>query len=274
MGTAKRERQKANRQARLEAAREEQRKAATRKRTYRFAAIVAAAVVGSFVLWLVVNNGDDQPVASDSAATASTGPSTPAGRTLTGATPCPKTDGSEERVAQFQAPPPNCIDATKTYTVTFNTSAGQIKAKLDTSRTPNTANNFVVLARYKYYDGSTFFRTDPSIGIIQGGGLTNTDNPGYTITDEGGKFEYSPGDLVMARGGAPNSGGGQFFFAVDDKTGTGLNAQGTYVTFAKVTEGMDVLTKILASHKAQADNPLGGVPDPAVTVSSVTVEES
>ena len=32
-----------------------------------------------------------------------------------------------------------------------------------------TANNFIVLARYHYYDGTSMFRTDTSIDIIQGG---------------------------------------------------------------------------------------------------------
>ena len=40
---------------------------------------------------------------------------------------------------------------------------------LDTTKTPMTANNFIVLARYHYYDGTAMFRTDTSIDIIQGG---------------------------------------------------------------------------------------------------------
>ena len=86
--------------------------------------------------------------------------------------------------------------------------------QLDTTRTPGTVNNFVTLSRWKYYDGSSIFRTDTSIDIIQGGGKTNTDSPGYTIPDEGGTFTwsdtggkgpftYQAGDLVMARVGQP-----------------------------------------------------------------------
>ena len=77
-------------------------------------------------------------------------------------------------------------------------------------------NNFVVLARYHYYDGSAVFRADRSIEILQGGApTTNTASdpgPGYTIADECGPFTYVAGQLVMARTAQPDSAGAQFFF--------------------------------------------------------------
>ena len=39
---------------------------------------------------------------------------------------------------------------------------------LTAAETPITVNNFVTLARWGYYDGTTIFRSDPSIDIIQG----------------------------------------------------------------------------------------------------------
>ena len=44
-----------------------------------------------------------------------------------------------------------------------------MRIDLDVANTPITANNFAVLARYHYYDDTLLFRTDPGIGIIQGG---------------------------------------------------------------------------------------------------------
>jgi peptidyl-prolyl cis-trans isomerase B (cyclophilin B) len=148
---------------------------------------------------------------------------------------------------------------------------------LDTERTPGTANNFVSLARSGYYDDTLLFRTDPSIGIIQGGS-PSTDSPsdpgpGYTIPDEGGSFTYVPGQLVMARSQGPDSAGAQFFFSVDEAV-SALDGQGTYVVFGEVTEGLDILEQILASHEEQPDNPLGGAPNPPVTVTSVTITEA
>ena len=103
-----------------------------------------------------------------------------------------------------------------TYAI-FDTTEGMIEVALDTKKTPNTVNNFIVLSRYKYYDGSYIFRTDPSIDIIQGGGASNSDDPGYSIKDEANGFKYAEGDLVMARTAAPDSAGGQFFFVTGEK---------------------------------------------------------
>ena len=106
-------------------------------------------------------------------------------------------------------------------------------------------------AGYGYYDNTKLFRTDTSIGIIQGGAPhTNSaadTGPGFTIPDEGGPFTYKPGQLVMARTNQPNSAAAQFFFTVDDNASK-LDGAGTYVVFGTVTQGLDVLEKILASN--------------------------
>lgn len=188
-----------------------------------------------------------------------------------GDTECPKTDGTQKQVTSFASPMKKCIDVTKTYVATFDTSEGEIVVELDTKGVPGTVNNFVALSRYKYYDGSLIFRTDPSIDIIQGGGKTNIASPGYTILDEGGPYKYTEGDLVMARGSDPNSAGSQFFFVTGPNASL-LDQQGTYVTFGKVTKGLDVTKAIMALHKAD-DSGLGGAPSRTVTVNSVTISE-
>ncbi len=291
MGTAKRARQKANRQARVQATLEAQRKNQKRNKYLRLGGGVVAFVLIALAISIFARRGDDTTVETadtttttatestttesttteSTAAAESTSTTADASTTTTAGAPfaygtgaCP-TDASPQ-TKTFAAAPKLCIDPAKTYVATFETTAGTVKVQLDTSRTPGTTNNFVTLARYKYYDGSLLFRTEPSIGIIQGGGKTNTDSPGYTIPDEGGKFTYSVGDLVMARTPQPNSAGAQFFFGVQPAV-ENLNAQGTYVSFGKVIAGLDVLVKILASNN-------GGAPNPAVTVNSVTIAES
>ena len=174
-----------------------------------------------------------------------------------------------------------CIDLSKGYRAVFTTTAGVVEVELDTVRTPRTVNNFVVLARYRYYDGTSFMRTDPSIDIIQGGAPSQSisdPGPGYTIEDEGRGFTYAEGDLVMARSGAPDSASAQYFFAAGPNTAN-LNADGSYVTFGKVVEGLDVLRKVLSTHvdcpnPDRAPNCLGGAPRPPVTVQSVTIRET
>ncbi|WP_420639391.1 peptidylprolyl isomerase [Candidatus Poriferisocius sp.] len=191
---------------------------------------------------------------------------------------CPPADGSGPTVLNFDGPQPMCLDASKQYTAVFDTTAGVMRIALDTANTPITANNFAVLARYHYYDNTVLFRTDPGIGIIQGGSPhTNSPSdpgPGYTIVDEGSGFTYEPGQIVMARTAQPDSAGAQFFFAVNENTAL-LNNQGTYVVFGQMDEeSLAVAEAILASHVDQPNNPLGGAPDPQVIVNSVVIEES
>ena len=291
MGTEKRERQKQNRQQRLSELAVQQKRAKVKKRGLQFGIGIPAVILA---LFLIVNvfAGDDSgpsdaelteqvtdllggstiPADAIDDASASTIPATTVpGKTISGDTACPKADGTEERVTKFEKAPPMCIDATKTYTAIFDTSEGEIEVLLDTAKTPKTVNNFIVLARYKYYDGTTIFRTDPSIDIIQGGGLTNTDDPGYTIEDEGNGYKYVEGDLAMARTMEPNSAGGQWFF-VTGPNAAALDSQGTYVNFGKVASGLDVVKGILALNSGSGD--LGGAPSRTVVVKSVAIIES
>jgi hypothetical protein len=62
-----------------------------------------------------------------------------------------------------------CVDPASAYTATFTTTAGTVVVQLDAATQPGTVNNFVQLAGFGYYDGTKLFRTDPSIGIVQGG---------------------------------------------------------------------------------------------------------
>ena len=223
MGTEKRERQKQNRQQRLTELAQQQKRAKAKKRALQFGIGIPVLVLA---LFLVVNvfSGDDDESATDTVTSETTAPAaTPStlnvttipGVPVTGDTPCPKIDGSQERSTLFEKAPTMCIDPAKSYTATFDTSEGKIVVALDTEKTPETVNNFVVLSRYKYYDGTLIFRTDPSLDIIQGGGFTNSDTPGYTIEDEADGFTYTEGDLAMARTGEPNSAGGQWFFVAE-----------------------------------------------------------
>ncbi|MFM8553445.1 MAG: peptidylprolyl isomerase [Acidimicrobiales bacterium] len=270
MGTDKRNRQKQNRAAAREAMARRQRHDRVKGRALKWGGL--AAIILIIVVAISVSGGDDTAVedtvpAEDTVPTLTTVP----GEAITGDTPCPKTDGTQKRATSFEKEPPTCIDAAKKYVATFDTTEGKIVVDLDTEKTPNTVNNFVVLSRYGYYDGSYVFRTDPGIDIIQGGGAGNTDDPGYSIKDEGNGFKYTEGDLVMARTSAPDSAGGQWFFVAGPKASL-LDGQGTYVTFGKVSEGLDVVKAILGLNSGAGD--LGGAPSRTVEIRSVTISES
>ena len=277
MGTDKRERQKANRdRARQERIRKQQRNKLT-KRGLIFGVGIPILVVALFAISQLGGGSETTAPAVTTAApidSSGTPATTVAGKPLTiveGTTACPKTDGSQKRVDTFSDSMKKCIDPAKSYTATFNTSEGTVVVALNAQAVPGTVNNFVALSRYKYYDGTTIFRTDPSIDIIQGGGFSASDSIGYTIKDEGGPYSYSEGDLVMARTGAPDSGGAQYFFVTGPKA-SALDGQGTYVTFGKVTQGLDVIKKIIGLHEATTDG-LGGKPSRTVTVKTITISE-
>jgi cyclophilin family peptidyl-prolyl cis-trans isomerase len=282
VGSAKRERQKAGRQARLAQAVQARQKR-QRWKLVRNLAIVAVVVIALLFVLSRGNDDDDVTAAGSSTTvpTETTGTTEPEVFTY-GTTPCPAADGSSPRTIDFTDAPQECIDPTKTYTAVFDTTAGVIRVELDPTTAPGAVNNFVVLARYHYYDGTAMFRTDRSIGIIQGGSPHTQDNedpgPGYTIPDEGfgddvvlqgggGPYTYEAGDLVYARpGGQPDSSSAQYFFCVDANCAN-LDSQGFYVEFGRVVEGLDVLEAILATDA-------GGAPDPVPTVNTVTIEEA
>ncbi len=269
----------------------------SRRRRTRVLPVVILAVVVAVVLAIVTSSGGSSKKVSTSSSSSTTAPgssttaagssttvktATPptaapaVGATLKTTTPCPKPNGPNPRYTTFKSAPPNCLDPGKKYEATFVTTEGNIVVGLDTTKTPMTANNFIVLARYHYYDGTSMFRTDTSIDIIQGGSPHTQDasdpGPGYTIKDEGSGFKYTLGDLTMARTSQPNSASAQYFFCAGPQCSQ-LNGQGTYVTFGDTTSGQAVLEKILALN-VNTSNGLGGAPSHLVLVKTVNITES
>ena len=77
------------------------------------------------------------------------------------------------------------IDPNKQYSATFKTSRGEIVCDLFANDAPKTVNNFVFLAREKFYDGTLFHRVIANF-MIQGGDpiATGGGGPGYRFEDE------------------------------------------------------------------------------------------
>lgn len=259
--------------------------------------MVLAVIV--LIVFLLNSGNGSKPTASNGTTTSSTttSPTTsstattgtlPSAKPTTGGTihawACPKPDGSSPHVLQFPpTPPPMCIDPSKTYKVTLFTNKGDMTFTLDTKNTPKTANNWYVLALYHYFDGTSIFRIDPSIQILQTGSphtqSPSDPGPGYTIKDEGSGFKYAAGDVVMARTSQPNSASAQYFI-VYGSAASALNSQGTYVTFGHMTgKSLAVAEQIASLYEAcpagdQACQGLGGAPRTLVLISKVTITES
>ncbi len=179
-------------------------------------------------------------------------------------TECPAADGSSPRTTTFDGPPPMCIDPEKRYTATISTSLGDLVVALDPAAAPRTVNNFVVLARYHFYDGVIFHRIIKGF-MCQGGDPTGTGTggPGYRFADELPKpGRYEVGSVAMANAG-PDTNGSQFF-VVSGPSGTGLPPQ--YSLFGKVVKGLDVLSAMESVPTGARDKPQEDVVIRTVTV--------
>jgi len=150
--------------------------------------------------------------------------------------------GSEEKVMQWSEPPAMEIDATKKYTATIKTEKGDIVVDLFADKAPRTVNNFVFLARQRYYDNVTFHRVIPGF-MAQTGDPTGTGRggPGYSFEDEfhPDLRHDSEGILSMANSG-PNTNGSQFFITYAPTP----HLDDLHTVFGKVREGMDVLRSL------------------------------
>jgi cyclophilin family peptidyl-prolyl cis-trans isomerase len=289
VGTEKRERQRANRQLKYEElAKVEKKRKITRRAVIGAVAVVAGVALVVGIAWLGSTGGDEDDDASTASSlplatvptsvSASTVPAGAPASTVPGSSVAPQAfaygtgecppENVTEPVRTFSAAPQLCIDPQADYTATFRTSEGDIVVDLNTAEVPGTVNNFVTLARYGYYDDTSIFRTASSVAgeIIQGGGRSNSDSPGYTIPDEGSGYQYDAGQIVMARTSAPDSAGGQWFFVTAPPATP--DPAGPYVVFGTITEGLDV---------ARAIRELGGddgAPSRDVTVETVEITEA
>ena len=282
MGTDKRARQKAGRQARIEAALAAQQKAESRSKMIRGAVFIAILVV--IIGALAYSKRDDNKTV-ESAATPNPSSSLPTGTTpgsvpggippetvpgasITGATSCPPADGSAARTTSFEEPPPMCIDAAKTYKAIVGTTKGSFTITLDAKAAPKAANNFVVLSRYHYYDGVLFHRVIPQF-VVQGGDATGqpagTGGPGYKFDDElpKDKSAYKIGTVAMANSG-PNTNGSQFYIVTAEG-----RLEALYSIFGQVTEGFDTTVKAI-----EQGGSAGGTPSDPTYITTVTITES
>jgi len=140
----------------------------------------------------------------------------------------------------YSAPPKMTIDTSKKYTATIETAKGKLKLELFAKDVPVTVNNFVFLAREKFYDGSTFHRVIPDF-MAQGGDPTGTGSggPGYKFADEFTTHTHVTGALSMANAGA-NTNGSQFFITYSPQH----HLDNRHSVFGQLIEGMDVLKSL------------------------------
>jgi cyclophilin family peptidyl-prolyl cis-trans isomerase len=279
--TQKRQRKREGHQVRQAAAAAARRRRQTRRTRAIAGAFLALVLIAG--LAVVVTGGDDSQTVSSQNTTTTPAPgvtttvakkavdlpAVAAGATVKGDTPCPPADGSAARTTTFEKAPPLCVNVAKTYTAEMQTTKGLMIVSLDVKNATKTVNNFVVLARYHYFDGIAFHRIVPGF-VIQGGDplQTGTGGPGYKFEDELPKAgSYKIGSLAMANSGA-NTNGSQFFIVTGD---AGTSLQPNYSLFGQVTQGLEVVKAI---EDVGIPGTQDGKPSEVVKINSVTIKET
>ncbi len=143
---------------------------------------------------------------------------------------------------QYSKYPDMVIDPNKTYKAIIKTNKGDIYLDLFAKDAPKTVNNFVFLARDKFYDGLTFHRVIPT--FMAQGGDPNGDGrggPGYRFEDEtrNNPHKHGTGSLSMANAG-PNTNGSQFFITHAPQP----HLDGKHTVFGQVTAGQAVVNSL------------------------------
>jgi cyclophilin family peptidyl-prolyl cis-trans isomerase len=242
------------------------RRAAERRRRRR-QRIIAGVVAGAVALggigvaaWAFVFSGEEEAQRREQAEPRAT-PSPEADVACGGEVP--PAAGTEK--PQYAAPPEMRIDRRTKYTAVMRTSCGTVELELFADQAPQTVNNFVFLARERFYDGLTFHRIIPDF-MAQGGDPIGdgTGGPGYQFEDEivdELKFDQ-PFLLAMANSGEDTN-GSQFFITVSEPK----HLNGLHTIFGRVTKGKSVVREIEAVGSQE------GTPSATVYIERVTIEE-
>jgi len=187
--------------------------------------------------------------------------------------------------SQESAPPPAAAPAPDPNAsgpglyATFDTSMGQIVARLLEDKAPETVRNFVELAtaakesadasgtmvKKRFYDGLIFHRVIKGF-MLQTGDVTGSGSSKCGVDplpDEISDMRFNaPGRLAMANLGRPETAACQIFITV----GPANHLNGTFTIFGLVSSGQEIADKI-ANAPAERERPV-----PPVKLNKVTIE--
>ncbi|MDO5330357.1 MAG: peptidylprolyl isomerase [Bacillota bacterium] len=146
---------------------------------------------------------------------------------------------------------------------------GTMVLEMDYENGPNSAANFIELARSGFYNGLTFHRIIKGFMIQGGNGEPKGRRLDYSIKGEfasngiQNNLKHERGVISMARTMVNDSATSQFFIV--HKTSPHLDGQ--YAAFGRLVEGFDVLDKIAGVRTNRYDAPLDSVVIESVEVS-------
>ncbi len=156
----------------------------------------------------------------------------------------------------------------------IETDYGRIVLELYPNLAPQMVARFKQLAAEGFYNGTTFHRIDPTLGIIQGGDPLSKDNDpdndgtgssqGPNLTAEFSDVPYERGTVGAARAQDNDSANCQFFITLKRQP----QFDQRYTVFGKVIEGLgdaDIISH--APVREGTDRP-----DDKITIKSITFQ--
>jgi cyclophilin family peptidyl-prolyl cis-trans isomerase len=172
-----------------------------------------------------------------------------------------------------------------------NPAYGKIVMELYPNIAPKMVERFKQLIKEGFYNGTTFHRVDPQLGIIQGGDpLSKDDNPDNDGTGDS-KYPNVPGefsDVPYERGivGAARKGANPRMGLSDEQARDTGNCQfyitlkrvppfdGNYTVFGRVIEGMNNADVIANAPTESSDPEAPGASRPAekIVIKSITLQ--
>ncbi len=165
--------------------------------------------------------------------------------------------------------------------VVMDTSLGAITIELLLADAPVSVENFLAYVNDGFFEGTIFHRVIPDF-VVQGGGVTpdltrKPTRPAIRSEARNG-LTNARGTLSMARTSLVDSATSQFFISTADNAGQLDHrsiepAEYGYAVFGRVTEGMEVVDKIVAvPTQSQGPFPYDNVPVDPVLINSVTAQ--
>jgi peptidyl-prolyl cis-trans isomerase B (cyclophilin B) len=277
--TEKQRRQAAQRhlQRQLERRAEQTRK---RKRTVAVVAtVVSVLVVAGAVLLMTGVFRDDPATTSAAGQTGDAGGVDHSSHDMNadGTANCtysPDESGNPNLTDVGTPPDPESTPATGTTTLLMSTGQGDLTLTLDRAKAPCAAASFTYLAEQQFFDGSPCHRmvNGESFGVLQCGDPSGTGQggPTYKYAEEvSPDTTYPRGTIAMAKSGAPNTTGSQFFLVFAD-----AQLSPDYTVVGTVDEaGLQVLDQIAAAGNdgSMEPSPGGGKPNTPVVIESMTL---
>ncbi len=136
------------------------------------------------------------------------------------------------------------LEDNKDYQAIVETDKGRMVLELYEDETPVTVNNFVFLARNRFYDGIIFHRTIADFMVQTGDPQgTGSGGPGYQFNDEfRQKLTFDQGLLLAMANAGPGTNGSQFFITYGNSLPSHLN--GKHTIFGKLIGSEEVLNAI------------------------------